>query len=189
MCVGFEEVDTLNHGLESSLSAIHADKPAAERRLSGDMDSAELNTSTVGEPGISGSVITEDMIDCFINHKVHKTDSTVSITVLWKDSSITFEDEYHLHAQVPSLLFDYWSGLGGRDDATGLKTYHVFKVLEHKDQYVNKKLRTSYKVEWVGFPPTETTWEPAYKIEKNARVAMETYKSKLYLQACLNAKQ
>jgi hypothetical protein len=189
MCVGFEEVDTLNHGLESSLSAIHADKPAAERRLSGDMDSAELNTSTVGEPGISGSVITEDMIDCFINHKVHKTDSTVSITVLWKDSSITFEDEYHLHAQVPSLLFGYWSGLGGRDDATGLKTYHVFKVLEHKDQYVNKKLRTSYKVEWVGFPPTETTWEPAYKIEKNARVAMETYKSKLYLQACLNAKQ
>jgi hypothetical protein len=175
MCVGFEEVDTLNHGLESSLSAIHADEPAAERGLSGDMDSAELNISTMGEPGVSGSVITEDMIDCFINHKVHKKDSTVSIEVLWKDGSITFEDEYHLHAQVPNLLFDYWDGLGGRDGATGLKKYHVFKVLEHKDQDANNKLRTSYKVEWVGFPPTEATWEPAYMIKKNAPVAISTY--------------
>ncbi|KAL7755374.1 hypothetical protein ACKLNR_014472 [Fusarium oxysporum f. sp. zingiberi] len=125
----------------------------------------------------SDSVITEDMISRFVNYKVHKKNSTVSIEVLWKNGSITFEDEDHLHAQVPDLLFKYWDGLGGRDGTTGLREYHVFKILGHRFQSANTKLRKSYKVEWVGFPPTQATWEPAYMIKKIAPLAIETYES------------
>ncbi|KAJ0134822.1 Uncharacterized protein HZ326_18597 [Fusarium oxysporum f. sp. albedinis] len=54
MCVSLEE---LNNGLASALSAIHADEYAAAGDLSDDMESSGLNPSTIGEPVVSGSVI------------------------------------------------------------------------------------------------------------------------------------
>lgn len=81
MCVSFEKV---NNGLASALSAIHADEYAAAGDLSDDMESAGLNPSTIEEPGVSGSVISQDMIDCFVDHSVSEKDSTVSIKVLRK---------------------------------------------------------------------------------------------------------
>jgi hypothetical protein len=80
--LSFEE---LNNDLASALSAIHADGYTAAGDLLDDIESAGLNPSTIGEPGVSGSVISQDMIDCFVDHSVNKKGSTVSIKVLRKD--------------------------------------------------------------------------------------------------------
>jgi hypothetical protein len=85
MCVSLEE---LNNGLASALSAIHADEYAAAGDLSDDMESSGLNPSTIGEPGVSGSVISQDIMDCFVDHSVNKKDTTVSIKVLRKDFKV-----------------------------------------------------------------------------------------------------
>ncbi|KAF4454986.1 hypothetical protein FALBO_15725 [Fusarium albosuccineum] len=161
----------------SVLPAIHADPPAAEGGLSGDVNGAELKSSTIAEPDVSGSVLTQDKIVRFMSHRINRKDSTVTIEVLWKGGGITFEDEYDLHAQVPCLLFDYWKKLEGRDHATGLEEYHVFKIIKCEDRHVNNKLRHGYMVEWVGFPSTEVTWEYAYKIKKNSPGAIRAYQS------------
>ncbi|KAK2468417.1 hypothetical protein H9L39_20063 [Fusarium oxysporum f. sp. albedinis] len=88
------------------------------------------------------------IVDCLIGHKLDEETSTVEF----------YEPEWILQQDIPTLVFKYWERLGGRREATGFTSDHVFKILDVIDVFGQKK---KYLVQWVGYPASENevTWE------------------------------
>jgi hypothetical protein len=115
----------------------------------------------------------------FTGHRVDTENSTVDIQVKWEDGEITWESEWSLQEKVPALVFKYWEKLDGREAATNLDTYHVFKILKRappSDKPGNSK--HMYQVQWVGYRPAESTWEPESKLRTITPDKLEKFEIK-----------
>jgi hypothetical protein len=113
-------------------------------------------------------------IDSFISHRVDEANSTVDIQVLWEGGEKTWETEWSLQEQVPALVFQYWEKLGGRDAATNLEVYHVFKILRRDTSSRAKK----YEVQWVGYKRTDSTVEKEEFLRSVAPGELEKFQAK-----------
>merc|ERR1712000_304799 len=77
-------------------------------------------SSPEGKPPAEPQV-TSGEVDALVGHRVDKRNSTVEFKVRWKGSDETsWEPERNLQEDVPTLVYKYWAGLGGRDTATRL---------------------------------------------------------------------
>jgi hypothetical protein len=118
-------------------------------------------------------------IDVFIDHCVDTDNSTVSIKVKWEDGETTWESEWSLQEQVPTLVFKYWEKLGGREAATNLDIYHVFKILKRTTlPGKSKGAQDRYQVQWVGYRQAESTWEKESKLRTIAPGELEKFEAK-----------
>jgi hypothetical protein len=109
----------------------------------------------------------EAEIDSFVTHRVDEVNATVDLLVKWADGEQSWKPEWSLQHKVPVLIYKYWDTVGGRDAATGLNVYHVFRVLERSPPHrVMRDL--SYRVQWVGFSRSECTWEHQRKLAQIA---------------------
>ncbi|KAG7424484.1 hypothetical protein Forpi1262_v014589 [Fusarium oxysporum f. sp. raphani] len=113
-------------------------------------------------------------VDCLIGHKLHVETSTVEFYVKWANGITTKEPEWILQQDIPTLVFKYWERLGGRREATGFTSDHVFKILDVIDAIGQKK---KYLVQWVGYPASEKelTWEEESKLHEVAQVELESF--------------
>ncbi|KAK7398169.1 hypothetical protein QQX98_012452 [Neonectria punicea] len=107
-------------------------------------------------------------VESFESHRVDESQATVDILVHWVNGEKTWESEWNLQHQVPTLVFKYWDQLDGREAATGLDIYHVFRILKRATPPKAKKNRYMYQVQWVGYRRTEATWEHESKIKEIA---------------------
>ncbi|KAI3561787.1 hypothetical protein IWW34DRAFT_642578 [Fusarium oxysporum f. sp. albedinis] len=114
------------------------------------------------------------IVDCLIGHKLDEETSTVEFYVKWANGKTTKEPEWILQQDIPTLVFKYWERLGGRREATGFTSDHVFKILDVIDVFGQKK---KYLVQWVGYPASENevTWEEESKLRKVAEVELERF--------------
>ncbi|KAK8096445.1 uncharacterized protein PG998_014313 [Apiospora kogelbergensis] len=69
-----------------------------------------------------------------------------------------WKGEEEVQRKDDSLLYDFWDERKGRDTClkkSGIRSpkYHVFEILDYDFK------KTTYKVQWVGYRPTNTTWE------------------------------
>ncbi|KAF4337725.1 hypothetical protein FBEOM_8393 [Fusarium beomiforme] len=115
-------------------------------------------------------------IDEFIDHRVDANNSTVDIKVKWEGGETTWESEWSLQEQVPALVFKYWEKLGGREEATKLDVYHVFKILKCNPGIGKKP--NSYQVQWVGYRQADSTWEQESKLRLIAPGELEKFEAK-----------
>jgi hypothetical protein len=118
-------------------------------------------------------------IDEFICHRIDTENSTVGIQVKWQDGETTWESEWSLQEKVPAFVFKYWEKLDGRDAATNLDTYHVFKILKRappSDKSGNSQ--HMYQVQWVGYRPAESTWEHESKLRTITPDMLEDFETK-----------
>ncbi|KAJ4169247.1 hypothetical protein NW754_001333 [Fusarium falciforme] len=125
-------------------------------------------------------------VDELVEHSVNEESSTVEFKVKCKESGeTTWEAERDLQEDVPTLVYKYWDGLGGRETATGLDHYHVFKIL--KSAKVSKSAQPTdnskdsqyrYQVQWVGYPRTDSTWERESTLREIALDEFEKFEAK-----------
>lgn len=115
----------------------------------------------------------EREVDVLVEHRVDEANSSVDIRVLWDGGETTWESEWRLQEDVPAMVFKYWDKLGGRDAATKLDVYHVFKILRRDPKQAKK-----YEVQWVGYPQNDSTWEKEELLSRIARAELEKFKAK-----------
>ncbi|KAH6874552.1 hypothetical protein B0T10DRAFT_610630 [Thelonectria olida] len=135
--------------------------PSPKEALPNEADPAEL--SATRDIVID---LDEAEIDSFETHRVDQANATVDILVKWGNGKQSWEPEWSLQQQVPVLIYKYWDTVGGRDAATGLDVYHVFRVLEQTALPRTKDFR--YRVQWVGYRHSESTWEYESKLAQIA---------------------
>ncbi|KAJ4188257.1 hypothetical protein NW759_016838 [Fusarium solani] len=125
-----------------------------------------------GDAAAAPASMDESQVNKFNAHRVDAEVSTVEIQVEWEGGETTWEAERDLQEDVPALVYKYWDGLGGRDTATGLDLYHVFKISKSAKVPKSAKAPNStqpadnpkdshyrYRVQWVGCPSADSTWE------------------------------
>ncbi|KAH7230839.1 hypothetical protein B0J15DRAFT_410337, partial [Fusarium solani] len=106
-------------------------------------------------------------VESIIGHVVDDRDKTAELLVKWAGyDETTLEPESSMQTDAPIMVYDYWRCLGGRNRATGLSTYHVFRLLDHNDTCnpQGRLLSRRYK----GYSPGESTWELATKTRRYA---------------------
>jgi hypothetical protein len=129
-------------------------------------------------------------IDEFIDHRVDEATSTVDIQVKWEGGETTWETEWSLQEQVPTLVFKYWDKLEGRDAATNLDIYHVFKILKRTSlPGKSKKPQYMYQVQWVGYRRTDSTWEHEDKLREIAPAELEKFEAKELANGAVSQKR
>ncbi|KAL5603359.1 hypothetical protein FOBRF1_010892 [Fusarium oxysporum] len=110
-------------------------------------------------------------VDEIISHRIKNT-TEVELGTRWNGcSKPTFVDERTIQQDYPFVLYDYWELRGGREEATGISLFHVFQIRRWKIK--NKKLQ--FLVQWVGYPPKDSTWELAWRVEKFATEMHRAY--------------
>lgn len=117
-------------------------------------------------------------VESIIGHVVDDMDKTVELLVKWEGyDETTLEPESTMQTDAPIMVYNYWRCLGGRDCATGLNTYHLFRLLAHSDTYnrQGRLLSRRYKVQWEVYPVGDSTWESATKIRRHAPEEKERY--------------
>lgn len=121
----------------------------------------------------------EDEVESLESHRVDQLNATVDIRVKWIGGDKTWEPEWSLQEQVPTLVYKYWDNLDGREAATGLDTYHVFRILKHTPAPSKaKKSDFMYQVQWTGYRPGESTWETASALQSIAPGELANYQEK-----------
>ncbi|KAF5019002.1 hypothetical protein F66182_9020 [Fusarium sp. NRRL 66182] len=137
---------------------------------SGDATAAKTN------PGFREDV----EIDDFVDHRVDSNNSTVDIRVRWAGGEETWETEWSLQEQVPTLVFKYWeSKEGGREAATNLDVYHVFKILKRTTlPGKSKGSQYMYQVQWVGYRRADSTWEHESKLREIAPGELDKFEAR-----------
>ncbi|KAJ4178765.1 hypothetical protein NW755_012988 [Fusarium falciforme] len=116
-------------------------------------------------------------IESFEAHRVDEANATVDILVKWANGEQTWESEWSLQQQVPMLVYKYWDSVDGRDAATGLDVYHVFRVLKRATRPQAKK-GFRYQVQWVGYRRSESTWEYESKLAQIAPEELIKFEAK-----------
>ncbi|KAH7118374.1 hypothetical protein EDB81DRAFT_615503, partial [Dactylonectria macrodidyma] len=96
-----------------------------------------------------------------VNHYV-KNETEIELMVKWAGySELAPVDERHFQQECPHVLDRYWKSLGTREKATGVNLFHVFRIL----QWRIKHTELQFKVQWVGYPLEESTWELAWRVK------------------------
>ncbi|KAJ4168285.1 hypothetical protein NW754_013619 [Fusarium falciforme] len=144
-----------------------------------------------GDAAAAPASMDESQVNKFNAHRVDAKVSTVEIQVEWEGGETTWEAERDLQEDVPALVYKYWDGLGGRNTATGLDLYHVFRILQSvevpKGAEVPKSTQPSdnskdtqymYRVQWVGFRHTDSTWERESKLREVAPDEFKKFEAK-----------
>lgn len=150
------------------LKAVETVNGAKDAAVSSPAAAGKTNT----EKDTDGS---ETAIDGFKTHRVDKDAATVEFLVNWADGEASWEPEWSLQDQVPNLVFEYWDAKGGREEATGFDTYHVFKIL--KRTMPSSGNQPQYQIQWVGYRRKESTWEPEDKVRKMAPEELKEYEA------------
>jgi hypothetical protein len=102
-------------------------------------------------------------IEAIVGHTIYKT-TNVKLKVKWTDDSKpTLVDEYTFQEDCPTMLYSYWRSHGTREKATGIKSFHAFRICDWR-----VKDNLEFKVHWVGYPPEESTWELAWRVKDYA---------------------
>jgi hypothetical protein len=158
------------------LRAPEEEKPKPKAKGKAKEQDGDKAEDSVPEPAPASAPATEDNvfeIDRLATHRVNKESSTVDFYVEWVGTATSWEPERELQAQVPDLVFEYWDAQGGREKATGLEEFHVFRIL---DSTVDP---LSYRIQWVGYrdTPADTTWEKRSLLQKVAPLALGIYES------------
>ncbi|KAG7418229.1 hypothetical protein Forpe1208_v003842 [Fusarium oxysporum f. sp. rapae] len=159
-------------------------EPAEPAEKSPEKNGDKLNGDEVNGVEVNGDApnpanpgFKEDVaIDEFVEHRVDPDNSTVDIKVKWEGGETTWESEWSLQEQVPTLVYKYWEKLGGREEATQLDVYHVFKILKCIPAAGRKK--SSYQVQWVGYKQNDSTWESEEKLRLIAPGELEKFEAK-----------
>ncbi|SCB64376.1 unnamed protein product [Fusarium graminearum] len=152
-----------------------------EPKPNGDKAQPNGDVSQRIDPGYKEDV----EIDSFISHRIDEANSTVDIRVLWEGGETTWETEWSLQEQVPALVFQYWDKLGGRDAATKLEVYHVFKILRRDTSSRAKK----YEVQWVGFKRNDSTVEKEDFLRSIAPAELDKFQAKELASGASNDKR
>ncbi|KAK5996513.1 hypothetical protein PT974_01848 [Cladobotryum mycophilum] len=164
-------------GEESNEAMLDSDEPTEEpdKPEEPKEDLAKSTDEVESSNNHEGAEAKEIAIEEFQNHRVDKKFSLVDIQVRWENNEITWESEYFLQCEVPKLVYDYWAERGGRQTATGLDEYHVFKLLKRR------RIPPSYLVQWVGYRATaaDTTWESKKLLQKISPKLLEDFESDL----------
>ncbi|OBS28228.1 hypothetical protein FPOA_02169 [Fusarium poae] len=158
-------------------------RPAERGEPEKNGDKAQPNGDATGrvDPGYKEDV----EIDSFIDHRIDEANSTVDIRVLWEGGETTWETEWSLQEQVPALVFQYWDKVGGRDAATKLEVYHVFKILRRDTSSRAKK----YEVQWVGYKRADSTVEKEEFLRNIAPAELEKFQAKELVSGASNDKR
>ncbi|KAF5704798.1 hypothetical protein FMUND_12356 [Fusarium mundagurra] len=99
-----------------------------------------------------------------ISHRI-KNKTEIELETRWNGcSKPTFVDERTIQEDYPLVLYAYWELRGGREEATGINLFHVFQIRRWRAK--DKQLQ--FLVQWVGYPPKDSTWELAWRVEKFA---------------------
>ncbi|KAF9776747.1 hypothetical protein IL306_005038 [Fusarium sp. DS 682] len=80
------------------------------------------------------------VISHIIDHQV-LPNACVQLKVEWEDFTETWVPEHQLQEDVPSKVYRYWHKKGGREKATGLDEFHVFKILAVRGEGLQKELK------------------------------------------------
>jgi len=92
--------------------------------------------------------------------------------------------EEEVQRKNDSLLYDFWDERKGRDTCLkkiGIRSpkYHVFEILDYDFE------KTTYKVQWVGYRPTNTTWEKEEMVHGIAPVSICKYWNQYWRKQCV----
>ncbi|KAH7115616.1 hypothetical protein EDB81DRAFT_767555 [Dactylonectria macrodidyma] len=126
-------------------------------------NTAELAKPETEEPRYEAEAI--------ISHRT-KNKTEVEIMIKWTGcSEPTLVDERTFQQDCPLILYRYWELIGGREVATGINLFYVFRIRRWKAK--DKKLQ--FLVQWVGYPPEDSTWELAWRVERFAKEMHTAY--------------
>ncbi|KAF5559675.1 hypothetical protein FPHYL_6987 [Fusarium phyllophilum] len=115
-------------------------------------------------------------IERFVRHRVNRRKKTVHFLVKWKGyNEQTWEPEALLQETASRMVYRYWRERGGRDPATYLRHYHVFKILAR----VWKKGQWHCHCQWVGYSDLrkDTTLETEKKVKRIAKDVLDEFKA------------
>ncbi|KAG4272496.1 hypothetical protein FPRO04_14639 [Fusarium proliferatum] len=140
-------------------------------------DKAQAQPNGDAPENVNPSSGGDSAIDKFIDYRVNIDNSTVDIKAKWESGETTWESEWSLQEQVPTLIFKYWETLGGREAATNLDIYHVFRVLK-RITLPGKSKGASYQVQWVGYRQAESTLEQESKLRMIAPGELERFEAR-----------
>ncbi|KAL6915522.1 hypothetical protein FSST1_007017 [Fusarium sambucinum] len=101
----------------------------------------------------------------------------IELRVMWSDGERTWSPEEVFHEDSPDALFAFWRRRpGGRpDNPENPGTYLVFAIRKHRTY----RRKNQVFVEWLGYPPSEGTWESQDYIEQVATDHFDDYMDKL----------
>ncbi|KAF4467277.1 hypothetical protein FALBO_5841 [Fusarium albosuccineum] len=156
----------------------HSDMPPAKRACNGQqremrqpLDAEENVMPTSAEQEQSDTQNQMYEVEAILDHII-ENETEIELKVRWAGyTEPTWVAEHSLQEDCPSLVYRYWSSFETREKATGIDHFHVFKILRWKVK--DKALRLL--VQWVGYPPEQSTWEAAARVACNAKKAMEAY--------------
>ena len=94
----------------------------------------------------------------------------IEIKVNWRGSEATWEPETTLHHDAPDALFAYWRAQGGRpENPRDAGLYDIFAIRKHN------RNKSSFLVEWTGYPPEDNTWETKAVLAETAPEVLAEY--------------
>ncbi|KAH6869888.1 hypothetical protein B0T10DRAFT_417981 [Thelonectria olida] len=96
-----------------------------------------------------------------LGHRI-KNETEVELMVKWTScSEPTLVDESTFQQDCPHVLYHYWKTTGTREKATGINSlFHAFRILDWR-----AKGKLLFLVQWVGYPPEDSTWELAWRVK------------------------
>ncbi|EGX91600.1 Chromo domain [Cordyceps militaris CM01] len=153
----------------------HADELAAEvTEPTVPVDEPSATTEPADKATDAGPDTVDPASDEFAFKELtgHRWDGdSIQIQVKWENGQRTWEPETMLHDDAPQALLDYWRRQpGGRPDnprQPGL--YEIHAIRKHSRD------RKRLFVEWVGFGPNESTWEPRKAVADAAPEILSDY--------------
>ena len=116
-------------------------------------------------------------IDKILDFKVDQSTAKVQFLIKWAvepTSEATWEEEYNIQEDCPAIVYKFWKARRGRIAATGLDTYHVFRILSQK--FDKKRNEQRFKVQWVGYPLKDASFENEEYLEENASGLLEAWR-------------
>ncbi|KAH7116641.1 hypothetical protein B0J13DRAFT_681247 [Dactylonectria estremocensis] len=137
--------------------------PQTLQKQSEPHSTAECQEDVLAKPSAPRDILADlgkVEIESFKTHRVDEANATVNFLVKWANGKETWEPEWNLQQQVPMLIYKYWDSVDGRDTATCIDVYHVFRV------------------QWVGYRRTEPTWEYESKLVQIAPKELIKFRAK-----------
>ncbi|KAJ4159234.1 uncharacterized protein LMH87_008142 [Akanthomyces muscarius] len=144
--------------------AASMDEPAAETT-----EPAESPTETANTDAPETDTDGEFGFKQFLDHRWDG--DSIEIQVEWENGQRTWEPETLLHDDAPQTLLDYWRQQpdGRPDNPRRPGFYEIHAIRKHSRD------RKRLFVEWVGYGPTENTWEPRATVNDAAPDVLSDY--------------